>query len=425
MSKNRVFRAAASGLAIGLVAVGCTPAGYRPTTLAAKAPKAEKDASKQYAHAWAALQAGKHAEALTFAEKAVELAPRDLGYRMVLGDLYLKNGRFVSAEQAFNDVLVLNPGNARASMSIALARIAQGNNASAIHMLDSLAGIATVTDLGLAYALAGQPQRAVAMLEPAAREPGADGRLRQNLALAYALSGDWPKARMVAAQDVSPAELNQRLQQWAALSQPQAAHSQVASLLGIENVVADGGQPSQLALAPEPAQPTAVAEATTPVAPQQVLAEAVTVQPAAPEKMAAAVESLVKQDPVVKKASLPASTTPLPAFKPAQERMTLERIAAKRSNGRFVVQLGAYRHAHQAEKAWASVQTRYSIGDREPLSTTVTLPGKGLFHRLSVAGFDTAADAQRLCRSIKSKGGACFVRSNAGDNTVQWASRAK
>jgi Flp pilus assembly protein TadD len=422
MSKNRVFHVAASSLAVGLVTVGCTPAAYRPASVAAKAPKAEKDATKLYAEAWAALQAGKSEEALTLTEQAVQLAPRDLGYRMVLGDLYLKNGRFLSAEQAFTDVLTLNPGNARASMAIALARIAQGKNASAIELLDSLAGVATVADLGLAYALAGQPQRAVAMLEPAAREIGADGRTRQNLALAYALSGDWPKARNLAAQDVSPAELSGRLQQWAALAQPQAPHSQVASLLGIDNVTVDTGQPTQLALAPEPAEAVAVAEASAGT-PTEVLAQAVTVETTAPEKMASAVESLVTKDPIVTRASLPASQAPLPAFKPAQERMSFERIAAKRSNGRFVVQIGAYRNARQAEKAWASVQTRYSIGDREPLSTTVNIPGRGLFHRLSVAGFDTASDAQRLCRSIKSKGGACFVRTNAGDNSVQWASR--
>jgi hypothetical protein len=29
----------------------------------------------------------------------------------------------------------------------------------------------------------------------------------------------------------------------------------------------------------------------------------------------------------------------------------------------------------------------------------------------------------RLCQSIKAKGGACFVRTKAGDAPVQWAAR--
>ena len=38
------------------------------------------------------------ARLLVHAEAAVDAAPRDAGYRMLLGDLYLKNGRFQSAE---------------------------------------------------------------------------------------------------------------------------------------------------------------------------------------------------------------------------------------------------------------------------------------------------------------------------------------
>ncbi len=91
-------------------------------------------------------------------------------------------------------------------------------------------------------------------------------------------------------------------------------------------------------------------------------------------------------------------------------------------SGRYVVQLGAFRNAAQVEKAWAEAQRRYGFRN-EPLSTTVTLPGKGTFHRLAVSGFESPADANRLCQSIRSRQGVCFVRVNAGDAPVQWASR--
>ena len=39
-------------------------------------------------------------------------------------------------------------------------------------------------------------------------------RIHQNLALTYALSGDWTNARRVAAQDVSASQLDARIQQW-------------------------------------------------------------------------------------------------------------------------------------------------------------------------------------------------------------------
>src|SRR3546814_14940356 len=73
-------------------------------------------------------------------------------------------------------------------------------------------------------------------------------RTRQNLALAYALAGQWDKARAVAAQDVSPSEIDRRMENWARLASPEARDIQVASLLGTTRVVGDPGQPSVLAL---------------------------------------------------------------------------------------------------------------------------------------------------------------------------------
>ena len=67
----------------------------------------------------------------------------------------------------------------------------------------------------------------------------ATGRVRQNLAFAYALAGNWEKARTVAAQDVSPADLAPRLAQWASLASPTAAADQVATLLGVQAAAQD------------------------------------------------------------------------------------------------------------------------------------------------------------------------------------------
>jgi hypothetical protein len=136
---------------------------------------------------------------------------------------------------------------------------------------------------------------------------------------------------------------------------------------------------------------------------------------------AAAAKSLVVPGPAVIRASVPAAKAPVPTFAPAAARASLEprRAAAM---GRFVVQIGAYKTSVQAEKAWAQADRRYRF-NREPLSTTVSIAGRGTFHRLSVSGFDNHYAAVRLCGSIKARGGACFVRTTAGDAPVQWASR--
>src|SRR5690349_20080205 len=191
MNKSVALKFAVSALAIGTTMVACGPTGARIASVSAKAPRSERDAASLFAKAQEAVRKGDFKEGLGFAERAVELSPRDVGYRMILADLYLKNGRFQSAEATFADVQQLDPSNARASLSIALARIELGRPAGAVAEPDRLAETASPADIGLAYALAGEPGRAIGLLEPAARAPGATARTRQNLALSYALAGDW------------------------------------------------------------------------------------------------------------------------------------------------------------------------------------------------------------------------------------------
>jgi Flp pilus assembly protein TadD len=462
MNKSVALKFAVSALAIGSTMVACGPATSRlasASSKAPKAPKAEQDAASLFAQAQDAVKKGEYARGLDFAERAVELSPRDVGYRMILADLYLKNGRFQSAEATFADVQQLDPANARASFSIALARIALGRPAGAVAELDRLAETASPADIGLAYALAGEPRRAIELLEPAARVAGATSRTRQNLALSYALAGDWDKARVVAAQDLSPADLASRLEQWAALAQPGGGATQVAALLGV-TPAEDSGQPVRLALAPtqpaanafaaaeplpEPAPETVAATATalalaepdaatapsaepaqvaTADLPQWVseraAAEAAAATPAEETRplYAEAVEALVTPQPSV--------IAPSRAIEPAAPRFEAKRRPARvvqSGPGRFAVQLGAFSSSSSVERAWAQMLRRFGFADLTPLSTTVSVPGRGTLHRLSVAGFASREAAGRTCRSIKAKGGACFVRTVAGDAPVRWASR--
>jgi Flp pilus assembly protein TadD len=452
---NRMgIKFAASSLVLAMTMVACSPAieAGRAGLISARTAKADQDAGRIFADATAAGKTGDYVKALDLAEKAVALAPRDVGYRMLLADLYMKNGRFQSAATTFGDVLTLDPVNVRAGLQAALAEVAIGRGDVALARLDSLAATAPAGDIGLAYALAGQPNRAISILEPAARAPGATGRIRQNLALAYAFAGDWQKARAVAAQDVSPADLSARLQQWAALASPSAPADQIAGLFGVR-AVADSGQPVSLALAPVEATNTAFAAAepvqaheptaepapapvqlaqadvaawepaAAPTVATDVRAPAViadtpppVVPEAAPEpSFAPAVRALVNPEPA--KARL-ASIAPI-----APKQHLAPRAAPAAGEGRFVVQIGAYSSPAGVERAWASAYRRYGLTGHQPRSTTVSIPGKGKFHRLSVAGFESHADASKICASVRSHGGACFVRATAGDAPVRWASR--
>src|SRR4051812_14656628 len=150
--------------------------------------------------ALAALNSNDYATAISFAERAVEKTPDDAGFRALLGNAYFAGGRFASAEAAFKDSLSIYSNQPQVVLKLALVEIAQGKNDEAANFLAAGSNVLDPADYGLALALAGRPADAIAVLNPAARQTGADARVRQNLALAYAFAGDWTQARTIAGQ---------------------------------------------------------------------------------------------------------------------------------------------------------------------------------------------------------------------------------
>ena len=62
------------------------------------------------------------------------------------------------------------------------------------------------------------------------------------------------------------------------------------------------------------------------------------------------------------------------------------------------------------------------IAQHKPQGARVTTSA-GSFYRLSVGGF-ARNDAVSLCRTVKSGGGICFVRTGAGDAMADWVRNA-
>ena len=184
-----VFKAAASTLIVAMTMTGFSGqsgAARRFNDPVRAASRSDRQAAQLHAQAAQALQSGQLEQARGAMEQAVSLSPRDSGYRQLLADIYLKSGRFGSARTTYGDVLELDPSNVRAALSIALIQIAQGNPRAAVSRLEDLAGRAPAADVGLAFALAGATDRAVQLLENAARAPGATARTRQNLEIGRA-----------------------------------------------------------------------------------------------------------------------------------------------------------------------------------------------------------------------------------------------
>ncbi len=128
------------------------------------------------------LAAGKPAEAVELLKRAAAADEKDWRARSALGLAYARLGDDAGAEAAFKAALAISPDNASVLNNYAMSRA----------MANDLDGARTI-------------------LIHAVMLPNADIRVRQNLALVYALSGDMTKAEQLTRQDLPPALANATL----------------------------------------------------------------------------------------------------------------------------------------------------------------------------------------------------------------------
>jgi len=388
--------------------------------------------------ALAALNSNNAPLAIELAEKAVAKTPQDDTVRALLGNAYFAGGRFRSAETAFKDALTINPNQPQVVLKLALVQIAQGKNSEAVALLNSARSILDTSDYGLALALAGRSEQAIAVLEPAARQVGADATVRQNLALAYAFAGNWDEARLVASQDVPGNQLDARIQQWMQLAKPQHASDQVAALVGVTPAGVDAGEPVQLALNKSDTQqaqakvavPYKSAEAVPAAAAAAPVSAstpaAVSLAPVAPapppptSTLATFAASAVSEAKAVLASVLPHN--PKSVAKPHRVTAAI-RPETRRGNSQVVVQLGAYGSPERVLAGWDRQARKFgALKAYLPMSARFASP-KGVFYRLSVRGFASVSEADGFCNALRHEGGKCFVRNFAGDKPVEYASR--
>jgi Flp pilus assembly protein TadD len=396
--------------------------------MTAAAPKADMS----FASAQTALGKGQVDQAIGHAEAAVLADPRNPGYRALLGAAYLEAGRFQSAATSFGDALDLGDENPRTVLSFALAKIALGEGRAATAVLDEYARLIDPADLGLALALAGEPERGVHVLVNAVRSSEeASPKLRQNLAYTYALAGNWRAARVMAAEDVPADQLDARLTQWAETAAPEMFQQRIASLLDV-SPRADDGQPQHLALGNFPAQSVMVAEAAAQAPMDMAAAEEapIMVADAAPSASftqafaAPAIETVepngsgpryvsnpvVQPLPAQAERSAPAAPR-MAAAAPAQRRTAATApapVASDKGAGTHLVQLGSYDTKAEAERGWVMLQSKFpQLKDHKLVVTEAMVNGR-TFWRVAAEGFGPKS-AQSLCSTVKSAGRGCFA----------------
>ena len=418
------------------------------------APRADVSASK----AQAALEHGQGGEAVAHAEAAVLAQPRNAGYRAMLGAAYMDAGRFQSAATSFQDAMSLGDNSPRTALSYALAETAVGNYPKASAVLDDWRDILDPADLGLALALAGQPDRGVEVLGNALRGGQNTAKVRQNLAYAYALQGNWRAARVMAAEDVPAHQLDARIGEWARSVQPEMFHARIAKLLDAP-VVRDMGQPVALALSNNPGleQLAAEASALEPVPAEEAPVELAQAAPSgelaaiapapqvatvvpAPQAPAPVQAAFVEPTPAPETASLASMSAQFiekaiafisnPIVQPVPVRSEVrseprrggvqdgrastqtERpvrvAAAPQADGGHLIQLGSFASHEGARRAWGIYAMEYDNLERYRMVITKARVNGKTYYRVSAGGF-ARADARSMCSSVKARGEGCIA----------------
>lgn len=468
MKRDTLLKLAASTMVISMTLTGCGPFGGGSVASSSSKPATVKDGAKYAKKAEKALSKGKVEDAIVYAERSVAGVGNDPETRALLGQSYMAAGRFYSAERSFLDAMELGQNDARTILSLGLSQLAQGKANKAKQLIENNRQFIPTADYGLALALAGDAKTAIATLENAIRSNDVNGRTRQNLGLAYALDGRWKEAKLMAMQDMTPATVDSRIMQWAQMARPGAYEVRVASLLNVEPVANDPGQPIRLALNAGPAMP-AVAAANpaedysrevasfdrdtplpavgpAPVADSEVdfmvkennvtvtkvavpasapaaKIPAVKPAPAIPEKTFI-VEASDAPLPVAKPAPVKAAATQvIAAVKPIMQKVAFTPRARSISNGKHLVQLGVFSSPENVKRAWGILSSQNKdLVAFQYASSPIQRNGKTLY-RLAAMGFGNEQSAKDMCSGIKSKGGACIVRNVDKIRPTQMAAR--
>ncbi len=405
------------------------------------APRAEVSASE----ARTAMANSQHEAAIQAAEAAVMAEPRNAAHRMRLGNAYLDAGRFASASTSFEDAMTLGDNSPRAALSLALALTGQARYGEAAAVLSDHEGQIAASDIGLAYALAGQPERGIHILSNAIRGGDNTVKSRQNLAYAYAVAGRWREARMMVAQDVPAHEVGQRMSEWAQLTHAEAYQARVAGLLGVPANIRDAGQPVHLALANTAGDAQFAYNDAAPVSGDAMVAgdaermsvpasggelPSVGAPTAAPSSFAGAfaanetprpaetpsdryVSQPVVQDVPAMRTPASATRTPAiarPALATAPES-TPASVGGPVDNPTHFVQLGSFSSEAGANRAWDIYVSRYpELANREKVITRAVVDGRN-YWRVSAAGYDRASSRAMCSR----------VDASSGEGCISWA----
>lgn len=211
---------------LALSAAGCTTTamnGGRPSIASAGHPRSQvdalgdsyranpHDANAAIAYAKALTASQRRVQAVSVLEQATMLNPRNTALLGAYGRALASVGRLDQAVDVLGRAHSPDKPDWRVLSALGAALDQMGRHhdaqryyASALKIVPNEPSV--LSNLGLSYALAKNLSKAEATLQRAAAQPGADARVRQNLALVLGLEGRFGEAEKLARADLSAEE---------------------------------------------------------------------------------------------------------------------------------------------------------------------------------------------------------------------------
>jgi Flp pilus assembly protein TadD len=289
-------------------------------------------------------------EASASFEKVLQRNATSIAAHIGLGRLRLASDP-AGAEALLLEALARDPRNGVALNDLGIARDLQGRHTDAQTayrqaLATSPEMSAARVNLALSLAMDGQGRDAIQLLRPLATGPGASRQVRHDLAAVLVMGGEKAEAASILGKDLSPAEVQQALDAYAAAKSTDAVKL----------------------LRPADPPPPSTAPAADPA-------------PAASG---------------CKSSSVPARS---PDQSHADER-----------SGTIQVQLAASDSESAAQAQWTRLQQRLpdAFAERQPAVTRVERDGH-VFWRLRTGGFADATQAGAFCSSLHAAGAGCVL----------------
>ncbi len=407
----------------------------------------------------AALRGGSPETALQLADNVLARDPRDDAALVVQGDALTDLGRLSEAYDSYNralqadqdsvgaiigvgrirltddpaaaSVLFLqalrhNPRNTTALTDLGVARDLMGDHPGAQLAYRQALGIdpedsAAQINLALSMAMSGAAADAVRMLRPMASDPNASRKLKHDLAAALTMAGDREEAARILSKDLSPDDVRQALDDYAAARSggaiSAAAGGSQAALALTSSIAAPAPSAAPVPVmvastAPiaAPAQATAAAPIAVPAPAAAPAASPAPIVPTAPVAPVASVAPAAAPTPAAPPPALMAAPAEVPAAAPVDAAESSMPAKSTESAVSRHVQLASLPSEQEAHAEWRRLRSRMPVlfADRQPVFIKAERNGH-TYWLIRTGGFADGAQARAFCQQVQAAGTGCYA----------------